>query len=248
MKQQGYSELMTLATTSFNRQADVVECELTQQSRQKIEDCLPSELCQFLINTYEQNNALLNSKTLSKEIISLILNNPEVDKAAISYLKSEYMPLWYEVNKSTDQDSVAHVSYKWHCDGGPEKHLKIIVYLNSMSEHNGATLLADIETTRNLKEAGYIFNDPGFRQADLTALTQEFNLPHNTEFFELNSGDAIIFNPYDLAHRGQAPNAGTPRYVLTLCLVQSPMCWKECIENIYYPVYHCDHWTNVSPL
>ncbi len=78
-----------------------------------------------------------------------------------------------------------------------------------MSEHNGATLIADRETTRNLKEVGYIFNDPSYRQSDLTTLTQEFNLPYKTEYFELNSGDAIIFNPYDLTHRGRAPNIDT---------------------------------------
>ncbi len=243
-----YSELERCAEKAFTRQHETVDCDLVNTSRQIIKSCLPANFCQLLINSYESNEQLLHSKALSQQIITNILSTSAIDQAAISYLGSEYMPLWYEVSKATDRDNQTTMSFKWHCDTGPAKQLKIIVYLNPTSQHQGNTLLSDKTTTDKLKEIGYVFNSTKYRLSDIKRLTDALKLPHCIESFDLAAGDGILFNPYDLLHRGSAPSPSTPRYTLTLCLIQSPIHWLECINNIYYPAYQYDDWLNVMGL
>ena len=65
---------------------------------------------------------------------------------------------------------------RWHCDGGPSKHLKIIIYLNGHEEHGSNTAFYDKETTQKLKELGYIFADLDNRKLNIEPLLEKHGM------------------------------------------------------------------------
>lgn len=44
------------------------------------------------------------------------------------------------------------------------------------------------------------------------------------------AGDAVLFQPARVLHSGITPKHG-PRYVLTLCLLPSPVPWREALAR-----------------
>ena len=63
----------------------------------------------------------------------------ETDQAIAAYFGSEYLVHWYAFSLTRPAERQESVSFRWHCDKGPSRHLKLIVYLNPTAEHGGNT-------------------------------------------------------------------------------------------------------------
>ncbi len=150
-----YSELERISKLAFTRKHKLVQTELSNLSRQKITGCLSNAMCNQLIDLYENDRNRLADATIAREIMENVLKNPRIDEALISYFKSEYMVLEYSFHKNTNTDESA--SYKWHCDAGPDRFSRIIIYLNATDEHQAKTLLSDRKTTDQLKSWAIFF-------------------------------------------------------------------------------------------
>ena len=46
----------------------------------------------------------------------------------------------------------------------------------------------------------------------------------------MSAGQGVLFQPATVLHRGVSPSRG-PRYVLTLCLLPSPVPWQEALRR-----------------
>ena len=46
----------------------------------------------------------------------------------------------------------------------------------------------------------------------------------------MDAGDGVIFQPATVLHRGISPRLGA-RYVITLCLLPSPVHWETALER-----------------
>jgi hypothetical protein len=46
----------------------------------------------------------------------------------------------------------------------------------------------------------------------------------------MNPGDGVIFQPAMVLHRGVGPTMA-PRYVVTLCLLPSPVPWQQALAR-----------------
>ena len=124
----------------------------------------------------------------------------------LSYFESEYIPCWMKYYKNNPEDlDDSQVSFKWHCDGGPEKHLKILVYLNSSEESGGDTMLMGRRTTFLLKKLGYLYRSINKRTSDLSELCKLYNIPHNPVAANCKEGEALIFAPMSYIHKGIWP-------------------------------------------
>lgn len=156
---------------------------------------------------------------------------PEVDTQIVSFFQSEYAIMWYKFDRK-DTSAEQNISFRWHCDGGPQPHLKILVYLNDHREHGGTTLFLDRETTRQFAEVGYLFGEVSYRQSDLAPLARKYAIPYHEMDFRPKAGEGLIFAPSQTLHKGMAPLPGKIRNLFILCLIPFPHPWRNALQEL----------------
>ncbi|MEQ8661486.1 MAG: hypothetical protein RLW62_11750 [Gammaproteobacteria bacterium] len=149
----------------------------------------------------------------------------EVDALALRCFGAEYLVLWFTLS-STPPGAPLSVSFRWHCDKGPRDHLKLLVYLNDGAEHGGGTAFIDRADTAAVRPSGYLFGRGRRRIGDLDELARLAGRPLREHALSPPAGGGVLFQPGQVLHRGIAPVTG-PRYVLTLCLLPSPVDWRR---------------------
>ena len=148
-----------------------------------------------------------------------------VDQKLIQYFKSEYFIYWHRIGR-TLPGKESRRSLLWHCDKGPSCHLKLMLYLNDCDEHGGNTEFFNRSDTQQLEKTGYLFSPVRARKSDLSAFTAKAGIKNQPIKWNMKAGEALIFEPSRVIHRGVIPQKA-PRYVLTLCLLPSPIHWHE---------------------
>jgi len=216
---------------------------LISNSFNHIKNVLSPEVCQSLIA--EQKSENFNHKKALQSLLPEILNQ-EIDTQVKSYFKTEYAITWYEFTEVTAENDESFYYTKWHCDGGPSKHLKIMVYFNATSEHGGNTFFYPKEKTTALKDQGYIFCKIQDRKKDISSLLSYLGFDPLPEQYNLTPGDAILFNPFDVAHRCDVPKEGQKRYTLSLCLVPSPLPWDTVNHSYWQPAHQCMSFQDIQ--
>lgn len=233
---EGYKNTHQLFQRCINNKNLPTSNNLISNSFDRVESVLSSDECKSLIA--QQQTEDFNHKEALQALLPKILNK-EVDTQVKSYFKTEYAITWYEFTEIIPENDEPFYYTKWHCDGGPTKHLKIIVYLNSTEEHGGNTFFYPKEKTDALKNQGYIFCKIDDRKKDISTLLNYLGFDSSPEQYDLKSGDAIIFNPFDLAHRCDVPKDSKKRYTLSLCLVPSPLPWDTVNFSYWQPAHQC---------
>tara|TARA_R110000737_G_scaffold149296_1_gene178649 strand:+ start:4899 stop:7016 length:2118 start_codon:yes stop_codon:yes gene_type:complete len=231
-----YGKLDQLAMSAFTRQNACIDTPLVDQQIHLLGSHLPKELCQSLIEEFEQNPAGIKHPSVLEVLLPQIFNH-DLDQQLISYFKSEYCVFWWAIYKIEDKITAQDYSTRWHADAGPRKHLKVLTYLNDYDEHGSDTAYLSVDTTDKLKEVGYILNDINHRVTDLSELCQHFDISFSPQYAQPHTGDSIIFNPNQVAHRARPSKNKTPRYVLSFCVLQSELPWQEVAEHNYAAVY-----------
>lgn len=171
---------------------------------------------------------------------------PEIDAQCLGFFGSEYFIYWCTLSRTAPQaEGPASVSFMWHCDRGPRAHLKLLVYLNDYSEHGGGTSYLDLDASDAVARTGYIFARGKRRTGSLEELSKMAGRPLISYDHLPRTGDAVLFQPSRVLHRGITPTHG-PRYVLTLCLLPSPVGWSEALDRAaqidlrHEPIWHDD--------
>jgi hypothetical protein len=231
-----YSELDKNATQQFTSSEYCIKTELSENHRKNFPNFLDEDLCQCLIDEFEKNPNGIQDPQVLESIIPKILTD-SLDREIISYLNSEYCIFWWSINKVDKKLEETGYFTKWHCDAGPQKHLKILIYLNGHDEHESDTGFLNKETTDKLKKIGYIYNNIEHRSLDISELCKHYKIDFNPQLCKPNTGDCLVFNPSKIAHKAYAPKIGKSRYALNLCLVQSETNWREVWGNYFLPAY-----------
>lgn len=243
--QHGYHKITDRAQSTYQRSS--VASPLTKEHIHVLRNHIPPELCQSLITEFEGDEQGIQDPSVLKVLLPLVFTE-EADEHIRSYFDSEYCVFWWSINKVQIDDEEDWYSTKWHCDGGPARHLKLITYLNGHEEHGSDTGYLDEEATLALKEVGYIFNQVHERNIDVAPLCQHFNISYQPMGLKANAGDTLIFNPNQLAHRVIAPKVGIPRYSLNLCLLPSEIYWKTVVEEYFFPLYECQDFRDFTEI
>lgn len=230
-KKQRFGELNTLAQQQFDRQYVVKPCELSQKHQSLQKMVLPQDLCGQLIKQNAENPDAIKHPQVIESLLPLILSE-DIDSQLCSYFGSEYTLMWYSyLQTPTYREKRSYSSY-WHCDIGPEKHLKMLIYLNDYDSHLGNTKFLTKQSTDKLKKAGYIFGSIGNRTDDIGPLCRDRNIDMTQTMYEnIRAGDALLFNPNHLAHIGKIPELDD-RHVLQLCFVPSPYHWQFAQQSV----------------
>jgi hypothetical protein len=166
----------------------------------------------------------------------------EVDEQAARFFGSEFFVYWFTITRASPVRELGRNSFRWHCDRGPVGHLKLLLYLNGHEEHGGGTELLDLATTRALEPSGYVFAPVRTRVIDLAPPAARAGVPYAPWAPEMRAGDGILFQPSSVLHRGALPTRGR-RYVVTLCLLPSPVSWRDATDRAgVRPSYGYDKW------
>lgn len=106
----------------------------------------------------------------------------------------------------------------WHFDAHyPCDYFKVMIFLNDTSEHGSGTDFLDAEASRELSSrSGYVGFAPN-RLSDLNPLASS-NEPMPITEFRPKAGDAAIFWPSRVLHRGIYPRQGV-RYALSFSMM-----------------------------
>ena len=171
----------------------------------------------------------LDNLALVRQLLEASLT-PEVDGHCLEFFRSEYLVHWYTLSRTAPGSEPASVSFRWHCDKGPRAHLKLMVYLNDHSEHGGGTSYLDLAGTAAVARSGYVFARGRRRSGSLKELGALAGLELQAQDHHPRAGDAVLFQPSRVLHSGITPTRG-PRYVLTLCLLPSPVPWRAAFER-----------------
>lgn len=166
---------------------------------------------------------------LVEEILSAALP-AVVDDRAVRFFGSEYLVHWFTLTRTAPAPEQPSVSFRWHCDKGPRGHLKLLLYMNATGEHGGTTSLIDLTETARVARAGYLFGPAGRRTGDLAFLSRLAGSELSECRRPLRAGEGLLFQPASVLHRGISPQRG-PRVVLTLCLLPSPIHWREAFHR-----------------
>lgn len=65
---------------------------------------------------------------------------------------------------------------------------------------------------------------------DVADLERVVGQPLTTTLREMDAGGGVIFQPATVLHRGVTPTRAA-RYVVTLCLLPSPLHWREALAR-----------------
>ena len=171
----------------------------------------------------------LDNLALVRQLLEASLT-PEVDGHCLEFFRSEYLVHWYTLSRTAPGNEPASVSFRWHCDKGPRTHLKLLVYLNDHSEHGGGTSYLDLAGTAAVARSGYVFARGQRRSGSLKELGALAGLELQAHDHHPRAGEAVLFQPSRVLHSGITPTRG-PRYVLTLCLLPSPVPWRAAFER-----------------
>lgn len=240
-----YGELGKNAENNFTLAEECIKTSLLSDHKKIFPNFLDQSLCESLITEFENDPVGIQDSRVLEAIIPQVLTE-ELDREIMSYFNSEYSIFWWSIYKVENSLEKKGYFTKWHCDGGPQKHLKVIIYLNGHDEHGSDTGFVDESTTNKLKDVGYIFNKLNNRALDLTELCQHFEIDFSPEFSKPNKGDCLVFNPAQLAHKAFVPKPGKTRYALNLCLVQSEANWRDVWKNYYEPAYGCQEFNGFA--
>ncbi len=194
-----------------------------------------------IIGLLEKRYARTNIKKDSSDLVGWDITHPEliddilgnvlqgnIDRRITDYFGCSYLVHWATFTVASSAAPEATVSFNWHCDKGPTAHLKLMVYLNSNAEHDGTTAFLDRDQTDRLKDKGYVFGWTKARVSDLAYIEKRTGLKLLPVQPHMNAGDGILFEPSRVMHKGVNPTYGE-RCVLTLCLLPSPMGWREAM-------------------
>ena len=226
-----YGELNRISQQQFRRKEVVQQNELNQQHQQALQQVIPPDLCQYFIEQAEQSNGAIYHPDFINKLLPLILSDAN-DALLCSYFNSEYTLLWFTCRGVSPQQPFT--DNHWLCDEGPEKQLKMQIFLNASEQHQGNTQMLSKATTDQLKHAGYLFADSSKNPVEIDPLCRDKAIAV-TQIAEQDrqAGDALLFNPNQLAYRHKAPTSGHQQ-VLELCFIASPYHWKHSKDKVLY--------------
>ncbi len=206
-------------------------------------DVMSPESAQHMLDSVSKNAPLTQVKKNTYNLEGFRIQDPgeiqciltdalpaAVTERAEAYFASHFLVYWFTVSRTAPAAQQKSVSFRWHCDKGPRHHLKLLVYLNATAEHGGNTAFLSSEHSALAAALGYLFGPTRRREGDLAELSRRAGRSLKESCREMSAGQGVLFQPATVLHRGVSPGRAS-RYVLTLCLLPSPVPWQEALRR-----------------
>lgn len=226
----GYDQLDEFCRQNLQRPIPEHSFELLQSGIEQV-SLLGPDYCRKLRNMIDLDSVFLRQRAFKVHTLTNILNR-ELDDRLVAYFESEYLPLWCGFEKSTAGERNGH-SFRWHCDEGPSRHLRLSLCLNGTYAHGDTIEFVERGTTDAFKREGYVAGDISEPTLDLARRAAGYGADWQPRRLEMAAGDGALFEPANVLHRGISPAHGS-RYMIEVCLVPAPAPWHEMCA--YYAV------------
>jgi hypothetical protein len=148
-----------------------------------------------------------------------------MDARMIAHFRSEYFIYSYAVMRVMPA-ARARRAFLWHSDRGPRDFMKINLFLDPTSEHGSTTEFISRSESAALEQLGYTFGPNKRRVSDLSGLARLVGRNIRPVHPDIKAGEALVFEPANVLHRGILPDRGT-RHIVSLMLAPSPIHWQE---------------------
>lgn len=177
------------------------------------------------------NTVITPSPKLKTDIINVINNYLAGTEALIeSYLGCFFRVHHVDLMRSRPAEDLGH-SYKWHRDFDPMSKIHILIYLTDCGPESPATEFMNLDDTRRCVDQGYIFPAQTKRIDNIGSLFEDGTAPIKTVRPELKAGDATIFTPSRILHRGVMFDEDY-RDLLVLNILPSLNPWDAEIDHL----------------
>lgn len=224
----GYARLSQMARMKCGRRREMIDTDLTGRGVIKARAFSAAEAANIAAKIPADRSTYYDRELIAGLLPKIF--NPEVDRHILSYFQSEYAPIGADLYRDTTATPPCE-SDGWHCDGGPSRHLVMMIYLTPTSVHGGRTIFGDRKLTDALKDVGYINCQLNQRLVDLAPLTNAMQVPTVEPFsFDLDAGEMILFDAPNVVHKRQLPTSGD-RLLLVLALIPSMQPWQKAVES-----------------
>jgi len=236
-----YAEYLSRCRAAFRRAPVPGDVDLRQKGFTYLR-ALPADAAAARIHDLQQRHAPQLLKKDSRHLEGFrVADRPwlqrllgevlqgQVDESIAAFFGSEYLVHWMAFSLTRQAPEQQSVSFRWHCDKGPSAHLKLIIYLNPSVEHGGNTEFMDLAGTMAVAQRGYLFGWSKTRTGDVARLARMAGRALATQLRERAAGEAVLFQPGRVLHRGVSPTRGD-RLTATLCLLPSPVHWQRAFD------------------
>lgn len=206
--------------TSTKLVRELQKDRLTVLSRQNV-----TELALQVNNYFAESNEVYSRMPATEaakhsESIFKILKNAEQD--VIDYYGSYFQPYWIQIQRTTPGKTTADSSFGWHMDDNPREMIKLFVYLNDVSESNGAFRAFSLRHSRRILLKGFQSNSPATRLKSHAIADKHLKkYPQSLKVLEGPEGTVLAFDN-NLVHKGTAPRVGY-RHVIQIPVYPSKM-------------------------
>jgi hypothetical protein len=137
------------------------------------------------------------------------------------------------------------VSYLWHRDGEVAHQIHVILYLTDVAKGRGSTELIPLKDTMAVAQAGYDFPSVEDRKSDLGAEFAEAGLSYQPFHVEAKAGDALVFTPTRVLHRGVQPRDGARDSLIAIAL-PSPVSWEMILARNVQGMFREAHLPSIT--
>lgn len=140
------------------------------------------------------------------DLIYTIIKSAEKD--VLDFYGSYFQPYWISIQRTTPGKTTAASSFGWHIDDNPREMLKLFVYLNDVSESNGAFRAFPQKDSGRLLLKGFRSNGEITRVAAQPMADMYLRKnPKSLKVLEGPAGTVLAFDN-NLVHKGTAPKVG----------------------------------------
>ncbi|HNP28147.1 MAG TPA: hypothetical protein PKK23_03830 [Nitrospirales bacterium] len=243
-EKQGYQSYAKRCQTAFSGTTNSAPSLLKQQGVEHLQVLSEQDASSFLAQALSLAEETISKQEIDYSEILLIRDKvfldtwfhkiftPALTSTLTNYFESEFSIYWYTFLRAKPAVGATR-SFLWHCDKGPSAHLKILLYLNDVQEHQGNTIFLNRATTTRFAQSGYVFGSVKKRMDDLSELARQEGISLQPQSWDLKAGEGIAFEPSQVLHKGILPSTGY-RYVLAFCLLPSPLPWDMAFRNNHH--------------
>jgi len=152
------------------------------------------------------------------EIIDLL--HGQITAIIESYYRSHYKLYNVSFYRTVPYVGEQESSFLWHFDNSPDEEIKLMIYLDDVSEETGAFRFKNIETSERVRRMGF------WHRTDYAVVQTILDDPSTTMIAEGRPGTAILFRQGRVVHKATAPRR-SHRDVVTMVVIPSVIPWRD---------------------
>lgn len=223
-KENIYDKLNKISQKQFARANLFRHSTLNTQSTLWIDNVLEPALCDVFADQLRNEPIAFTVPELINKLLGIILTE-ELDRHLLSYFQSEYAIVAFTARNIPDTEQLS-----WQCNSESDQQLRLKLYIQSDNTEKNHGELLDINTTEQLKNSGYAFNNENIADGALEAFCQQQNInlaPITNN--PIKKGMGLLFNPNTVAYQDTTL---ANHAVIEISFIPSPYHWKYVKDSI----------------